>query len=122
MDIEIKNAIITSTMLGIEDHGVFSFSLGLDYGGGGQGAGGYCLDEPIKHKGKFQKRQGTAIGTELIAEILRVVGVMKWEDLKGKHIRVKASHFKVYAIGHILKDDWLDFETFFATPLAITVE
>ena len=41
---EIKNAIITGTYLGIEDHGILTFWLYLDYGGSGQGFGGYQLD------------------------------------------------------------------------------
>lgn len=110
--IETKNALIQSTMLGIEDHGIMSFSLGLDYGGSNQWAGGYALDAPIQKDGRFHKRVGSAEGMTLIMEVLRIVGVESWEKLKGKHIRVKADHGKVYAIGHLLKEDWLDFEEF----------
>ena len=114
MPIEIKNARITSTMLGIEDHGIMSFSLSLDYGGSGQCAGGYALDEPIKdEKGHFVKRIGTAAGTKIIMEILQVVGVGSWEALKGQHIRAKSDHCRVYAIGNLLSDNWLDFGAFF---------
>lgn len=111
---EVVNAKIDGTMLGYEDHGILSFSIGLDYGNGGhQGAGGYCLDTPVKdEKGKFLGRVGTAAGMEMVARLMRVVGVSKWEDLKGQHVRVKADHSKVYAIGHLLKNDWLDFEAF----------
>lgn len=111
---EIKNAIITSTMLGIEDHGIMSFYLYLDYGNSAQGAGGYSLDTPIKKGDTFLRRVGTAEGLSLIMEILQIVDVEKWEDLKGRHIRVKADHDKVYAIGHFLKDKWLNFEQFFS--------
>jgi hypothetical protein len=45
--------------------------------------------------------------------LLEVVGVGKWEDLPGKHVRVKADFGRVHSIGHILKDEWLDFEAFF---------
>jgi hypothetical protein len=48
MEIETKNAQIVDTMLGTEDHGIFSFSLNLDYGNSGQNAGGYALDTPKK--------------------------------------------------------------------------
>lgn len=110
-DVETKNAKITGTMLGWEDHGILSFMLYLDYGSGGcQGAGGYCLDDYCKHK---DKRIGTASGLNLIMRIMKIVGVEKWEDLKGKHIRAKAEHCRVHAIGNLLKDDWLDFEQFF---------
>lgn len=115
MEVEEKNAIIESTMLGIESHGMMSFYLYLDYGDSSmQGAGGYCLDMPVKDsEGDFLKRVGTAVGTDLIMEILRVVGVDKWEDLKGEHIRVKSNHCKVEEIGNFLKDEWLNFEEFF---------
>lgn len=117
MEIETKNAKITGTMLGVEDHGILSFMLYLDYGGSGQGAGGYCLDTPTKKPdGSFNRRVGTAAGMELIARILRVVGVEKWEDLPGQVIRVQATQNKIRAIGHFLKDEpknWLNFEEFF---------
>lgn len=121
---ETKNAKITSTMLGIEDHGIFSFMLHLDYGGSGQGAGGYALDAPIDKDGVFLGRVGTASGMSLIIEILKIVGVDKWEDLKGKLIRVKAEQHKVYAVGHYLNDKWLDFEVFWKEikPLVASIE
>ena len=109
---EIKNAIIQSTMLGIEDHGIMTFYLTLTYAGSGQTAGGYCLDTPLVN-GKFIKRIGTAVWLTLIMEILNIVGVGKWEDFKGKAIRVKAYHVYVGAIGNLIKEYWLDFEEFF---------
>lgn len=47
---ELRNAKIRHTMLGIEDHGIFTFVLDLDYGGSGQGAGMYCLDHHEDNK------------------------------------------------------------------------
>ena len=110
---EIKNAKITGTMLGIEDHGIMTFMLHLDYGGSGQGAGGYCLDTPIKLGDTFIKRVGTAAGMSLIMEIMEIVGVEKWEDLQGKHIRAKSDFTGIEAIGHFLEDKWLNFKQFF---------
>ena len=109
---ETKNAVIQSTQLGKEDHGIMSFMLTLDYGGSGQGAGGYALDTPIKKGGKFVKRIGSAAGMSLIMAVLQVVGVENWEDLPGKNIRVRSEHAKVHAIGHFLNDEWLDFKMF----------
>jgi hypothetical protein len=74
---ERKNARITRTMLGWEDHGIFTFSLTLDYGGSCQGAGQLCLGNS---KGVHAKTG------ELISAILRTVGVETWEELPGKHI------------------------------------
>ena len=45
---------------------------------------------------------------EIIKSILDVVDVEEWEDLPGKHVRVKAEHTKVHAIGNILEDKWFD--------------
>jgi len=82
-------------MLGYEDHGILTFFITLDYGDGGhQSFGGYSL--------------GKAYTTKVIEGILKVVGVDRWEKLKGQHIRVKAEHTKVHEIGHILEDKWFN--------------
>jgi hypothetical protein len=104
---EIANAKIDRTFLGIEDHGIFTFILYLDYGGSGQGYGTHALDNFDK---KLEARVGTAFGCEFIMQVLQTVGVYSWEELKGKHIRVKRDDFKIYAIAHILKNNWLDAE------------
>lgn len=98
MNREIKNAQIESTQLGFE-RGVMSCWLILDYGGSGQGFGGYCL-------WNLNKDSHATWGAEFIEAVLNVVGVQKWEDLKGKHIRVDAEHGKVHGIGNLLKDNW----------------
>lgn len=46
VDYEMELATIGFTKLGREDHGIFTFVLDLDYGCGGQGAGGYALNDP----------------------------------------------------------------------------
>jgi hypothetical protein len=74
---ERKNAKITDTFLGWEDHGIFTFMLGLDYGGVHQGAGQLCLGND---KG-VHARTG-----ELISAILRTVGVDQWEKLPGRYV------------------------------------
>ncbi len=83
-------AKIKSTMLGIEDHGILSCMIQVEYGGGsGQGIGGYCLDAPLRGAdGKFIKRVGTAYGMEFVARIMRACGVSKWEKLVGRTIFV----------------------------------
>lgn len=103
--IEEKNAKITGTMLGIEDHGILSAMLYLDYGGAGQGFGGYAMDTWDEG---FRRRVGAAFGAEFILRVLHTVGVERWEHLKGQHVRVRADHSKVYAIGHIIEDRWFN--------------
>ena len=72
---ELKLGRITSTRLGKEDHGILTFWLDLDYGGTGQGFGGYSL--------------GGDFTSTVIEGILEAVGVDNWEDLKGEVVWVK---------------------------------
>jgi hypothetical protein len=111
---EVKNAIIESTSLGLEDHGFLTFCLYLNYGGSGQGAGNRALSYFKRDSNERSFFQGTG---RLIWEILDVVGVERWEDLPGKHIRVIASWGTIDAIGNILDDKWLHFSEFFGKYL-----
>lgn len=103
IEIEITNALIESTYLGLEDHGIGTCYLYLTYDVGCQAFGGYALDEYDKIK---KNRVGTAFGMEFLKRICATVGVSNWEKLPGKHIRVKAEHNKVHGIGHIIEDKW----------------
>jgi hypothetical protein len=91
---EIKNAKITSTMLGFEDHGFLTWFLHLDFGNSGVGFGGYALGGDNTDK--------------VIRAILETVGVETWEDLKGKYVRVKGGEWgkKVEAVGNVLEEKW----------------
>jgi hypothetical protein len=84
-------AKIRNTTLGYEDHGIFTLWLHVDYGGAGQGIGGYALDEYIKREGEGPLRGdrfGTSYGMQFIIEVMKAVGVEKWEDVPGKTIFV----------------------------------
>jgi hypothetical protein len=81
---EKKIAKITSTSLGMEDHGILTAYLELDYGGTGQSTGGYGFDNP--DKGSLRGRRGTAFGMEFVARIMWACGVSEWEKLKGRTI------------------------------------
>jgi hypothetical protein len=104
---ETKNAKIKSTYLGIEDHGIFTAYLDLDYGGSGQGFGGMSLDGPPGDGGEGN-RIGSAYGAEFIMRVLRTLEVGSWEKLPGTHCRALSSWGKVHSIGHILKDQWFN--------------
>ena len=104
---EIINARIESTSLGIEDHGILSFFLHLEFDGSGQGFGGYALDTFDKEK---KRRVGHAFGTDCILRILEVLKVHNWEDLRGKYLRIKRINHKIIAIGHIVENKWFNIE------------
>lgn len=105
-EITVKNAIIDSATITNDDHGLLTAWLTLDYGGTGQGFGGYALylpksfahhaDDPWNYAGHF------------IWRVMEVAGVSRWEDLKGKTVRVKGDWGHIEAIGHIVKDDWFN--------------
>lgn len=104
-ELEVKNAKITGTMLGKEDHGVMTFYIYLDYGGMSQGFGGYVLDRWIE---KEKTRRGSMFGMEAIRRILEVLEIETWEKLPGTPVRVKGNFCKIRAIGNYLKDNWVD--------------
>lgn len=87
----IQNAKISGTELGGNERGP-SFWVYLDYGGAGQGFGGYRLGGEFTHY--------------VIMGILEAVGVDSWEQLKGKPVRAKIEDGTIVAIGHFLDDKW----------------
>jgi len=68
-DYFLELGTIESTMLGKEDHGIFTYVLSFKFGGSGQGAGTLCLNDPI------------FFGTHIQA-LLNFFGGT-WESLKG---------------------------------------
>lgn len=106
--IETVNAVITSTRLGIEDHGVLSFTLGVEGDGWGQGFGGICLDNPPDKSG--EDRKPSILPGYLLARLFSVLGVGKWEDLKGQHVRIRRNWNQIYSIGHYTRDKWFALE------------
>ena len=102
--IEIRNAIIKSAEIRNDDHGVLTVWLDLDYGGCGQGFGGYALYLPES----FSYHRMDSLAGHFIWRVLEIADVGKWSALVGKTIRVKTIFSQVLAIGHIIKDDWFD--------------
>ena len=106
----IENAVVKNIRL-VKDHGCLSIWLDLDYGGSGQGFGGYVLDEPVKDAdGKFIRRRGTAYGTEWILRLMDLFGVDDFSKIVGQSCRVyrEEPRGSIMRIGHFLKDKWFD--------------
>lgn len=80
-------ATITGTKLGVRElNGVFGSNLYVKFAeGGGTAVGGYVLDE---FDSGLERRVGTELGMEWIAETMRTVGVENWEDLTGARVLV----------------------------------
>ena len=98
---EIKNAIIESVKISTED-GILQCWLMLDYGGCGQGFGGYALYLPKSYK----HHNINSVAGHFIWRCMEIAGVYDFNAMKGKAIRVKADYNGVEAIGHIINDDW----------------
>lgn len=109
---KIENALIKSVDLSMADHGCFTLSMTLDGGGWGVVYGGYCLGKGYLGADEFE---GSAAGMEYLMRIMDTVGVEKFQDLKGKYVRVATKGWgdSVRIIGNILKDKWFDAKTFF---------
>ena len=99
---ETVNAIIKSACITFEDHGVLSCWLSLDYGGSGQGFGGYTLYLPKD----WTHHKIMSPAGHFLFRCMEVAGVVRWDQLEGKTIRVKQNNMGVKAIGHIVKEDW----------------
>lgn len=109
----IENALITNVDLSMADHGCLELAMTLEGGGWGVVYGGYCLG-----KGYLGADDdffdGSAAGMEYLMRIMDTVGVEKFQDLKGKYVRVAIKRGdSVKIIGNIVKDKWFDAETFF---------
>lgn len=97
---KIENAIINSTTLGIEDHGVLTYFLHLKGNGWGCGFGGFILDEKPEDARGYCSRA--------IRGVLEALEVHSWEKLPGTIIRAEVEGWGggIVRIGHAIKDKW----------------
>ena len=103
INMEIKNAIISSVVLDTGDRGLLTAWIHLDYGGSGQGFGGHVLYLPKDFKHFTEK--GDFAG-HFIFRSMQIAEVGEWSKMKGKTVRVRIENGLAVAIGHIVKDDW----------------
>ena len=110
---DIKNAKITSTMFGREDHGIMTFTIFIQTDSYGIGVGGYAIDG---YDRESKSRKFTTKGIEAISKILEVVGVDTWEQLPGKYIRIKDAGWgkPIDEIGNLIEDKWFNLREFFS--------
>jgi hypothetical protein len=93
---EVKTAIVKSTFLGVEDHGIFTAILQLDCSDGR----GYIFGTHDLHFAKY--------GIAYLEGILNVFNIDSWEKLIGKPLRVEVNRNKVNAIGHFINNKWFN--------------
>lgn len=109
----IGNCLIESADLSMENCGCLDMTLSLS-GQVNVCFGGYVFGKGyLGAKDDFWK--GSAAGLEYIMRVMDVVGVERFQDLKGKYVRVahKGLGSSVRIIGNITKEKWFDAESFF---------
>ena len=110
----IQNALITNVDLSTADYCAADLRITLDGSGWGVVYGGYKL----AHAGTyvdFDEVEGNKEGFEAILKIMWVLDSNSLFDLKGKYVRVATKGWgdTVKIIGHITKDQWFDYGSFF---------
>jgi len=81
---------IENTMLGREDHGIFTYVFSMNFDGSGQGAGSYCLNDP------------ETFGKHVQAVIDFFGGT--WESIKGREVYVLRETQYGPILGFLKKD------------------
>lgn len=104
------NAVIRYTTLGVEDHGIFSSYVSVDFEGGSQGFGGFALDGQPLLRGSGRKPN--VLLAQWVQRICELYD-KDWEKLPGTSVRLlKENDFnsRIKAIGHFIKDRWVYFD------------
>lgn len=95
----IHNIRITSTFLGVEDHGIPTSYITCE-GEMSQGFGGYDL------------RPGASMCRWVIG-IQNVLGVSDWSKVSGQFARVRREGDMIMALGHIVNDEWFEADSIY---------
>jgi hypothetical protein len=77
-------AKIQGTFLGVEDHGILTAVIDLNYGSAGQGAGSLMFDYRNATTDEWHDNKGLA--SRWIRGVLGAAGVDSWEKLKGRTV------------------------------------
>ena len=110
---ETKNAKITNVSLTMGDHGCLTFYITLESSSWGVNIGGYCIGHGFLGADEFSAENGS--GLVAMMKIMDVIGVERWEDLKGKYCRINYCGLgsTVNEIGNILEEKWFNIKEFF---------
>ena len=74
---------VSGVRLGMEDHGIFTCDITIDFGGTGQGFGGYRLDTYNK---VTKKCEGSAAGLDWIMRLMACFGVSNFDHIEGRTV------------------------------------
>lgn len=109
---KIENTLIENVDISMADHGCITLSIALRGGCWSRVFGGCYLGHGYLGATKFK---GSPKGIEMIAQIMNIVGVERFNEMKGKYIRVavKSGGDTIKIIGNIIKNQWFDVESFF---------
>ena len=77
-------AKVENVFFGIEDHGILTFIIYLDYGGSSQGFGNIGLSYHDRERDMWLDEKGA--GMTMIYNILGFFGVRQFEHIKGKTV------------------------------------
>ena len=89
---EIINAKIKFSFLGIDEEGTPLMQIGFDAKNGAQ----YVTDKV------------TFVDVSIIRDILNTLEVRSWEELPRKFARIKLDGRRVVAIGNLIEDKWME--------------
>lgn len=92
---ETRNARITDTMLGIEDHGLFVMAVFFEYDR--SAAQGF---------NRILASKANDNGVASIRTLLETLALEQWEQLKGAYCRVLIEDGMIRQVGHIVEDRW----------------
>lgn len=109
---KIINAKITNTFLGREDHSIPTFGISIET------SEGWCTTIGYYSLAGYdkQKKEYSWCNFEILFNILEVVGVDSWEELKGKYIRIKVAekwNDPIVEIGNLMADNWVNLKEWF---------
>lgn len=108
----LENMQIISVDLSMQDHGVITLMMSMKGNCIGTVYGGICLGHGYLGAKEFS---GSVKAMPYIMRIMDVVGVERFNDMKGKYVRVAIKDFSspVKIIGNIIEDKWFNPESFF---------